>query len=160
MTTWGSTQPVRVELLLVGQRSITGSIHLQPGAQHHAGAETPVDFMNRDELFFAVTLEGEQPLFVSRSQVMYLKLPAEPPFDDPDRASAARRIEFEIELADGGLVDGIAALEVPPHRPRALDFLNSAPNFFTVWTRDAVWIVNRNHVRAVSPLVDLSRAPT
>jgi hypothetical protein len=160
MSSYGTTQPVRVEVLLVGPRIITGSIHLQPLAQHHGGAETPVDYMNRPELFFAVTLEGEQPLFVARSQVLYVKLPADSPFDDPDRVSAARRIEFEIELADGQLVDGVAALDVPPHRPRALDFLNSAPNFFTVRTRDAVWIVNRDHVRAVSPLVDLSRAPS
>ena len=160
MSAWGDTLRSRVDVLLTGHRTITGDIHLQPFAEHHAGRERPVDLFNRPEPFFVVTLEGEQPLFLAKSQVIYLKLAAPPVTDDPDRASAARRIELELELADGTLIEGIVSLEIPPDRLRVLDFLNFAPQFFVVSTADAVRIVNRDHVRAVSPLVDLSRAPS
>jgi hypothetical protein len=46
---------------------------------------------------------------------------------------------------------------MPPDRTRALDFHHFGPDFFAVSAHDAIRIVNRNHVRAVSPLVDLSR---
>lgn len=158
MNAWVSTRRVRVDVLLTGHRTITGDIHLQPYAERHSGPETAVDLLNRGELFFAVTLEGEQPLFLAKSQVLYLKLPPQPAIDDPERASVARRIDLEIELADGSLVEGLVTFELPPDRPRVLDFLNLAPSFFVMWSPESVRIINREHVRAVSPLVDLSRA--
>jgi len=157
MSAWGDTRRVRVDIALAGGRIITGEIHLQQCAEHHAGGETPVDFMNRAERFFAVTLEGEQPLFLARSQVIYLKLSAQAAMEDPVRASVARRIELELELADGALIEGVVRLEIPPDRSRPLDFLNSAPEFLAVWTPDVVRIVNRNYVRAASPVMDLGR---
>jgi hypothetical protein len=158
MSAWVNTRRLRVDLLLTGHRTITGDIHLQPLAAHHTGPETAVDLFNRNEQFFAVTLEGEQPLFLAKSQVVYLKLPPQPPIEDPDRATAARRLDLEVELADGTLLEGLVSLEMPPDRLRILDFLNYAPRFFAVWTPETVRVVNRDHVRAVSPLVDLSRA--
>jgi hypothetical protein len=157
MSAWVNTNRVPVEILLTGQRIVSGDIHLQPFAEHHAGAETPVDLMNRAEQFFVVTLEAGQPVFLARSQVMYVKLSAQAAIDDPERASAARRIGLELELADSSLVEGVVSLEMPPDRTRTLDFLNFGPDFFAVWTPESIRIVNRNHVRAVSPLVDLSR---
>jgi hypothetical protein len=157
MTAWLTTTRVRADVLLVGRRTITGDIHLQPHAKHHAGGETAIDFMNRGERFFPVILEGEQPLFVARSQVMYLRLPALPPIEDPDRASAARRLGLEVELCDGTTLEGLVSLELPPDRTRALDFLNLLPRYFAILTPDAIRIINRDYVRAVSPLVDLDR---
>ncbi len=158
MSEWLSTRPERVDVHLTDRRVLSGVIHLQMTARHHSGPETPVDLLNREELFFALVLEGEQPVFVAKRQVLFLRLPPQPAIGDPDRASAARRIELEIELADGTLLEGIVMIELPPDRLRALDFLNSAPEFFALWTTEAVRVVNRNHIRAASPLVDIQRA--
>ncbi len=158
MSEWLSTRPERVDVHLTDRRILSGVIHLQMTARHHSGPETPVDLLNREELFFALMLEGEQPVFVAKRQVLFLRLPPQPAIEDPDRASAARRIELEIELADGTLLEGIVMIELPPDRLRALDFLNSAPEFFALWTTEAVRVVNRNHIRAASPLVDIKRA--
>jgi hypothetical protein len=155
-----TTQRLPVEVCLTDRRTIKGDIHLQPVARMHAGPETPSDLLNRDESFFALMLEGEQPLFVAKGQVLYLELPSQPAIDDPDRASVARRIELEIELADGSKLEGVVMIELPPDRLRALDFLNSAPEFFPLWSPHWVRIVNKHHLRAASPVVDIGRAAT
>ncbi len=157
MSEWLSTRRERVDAHLTDRRVLSGEIHLQMLARLHSGPETPSDFLNRDEPFFVLSLEDEQPVFVSKAQVLYLKLPPQPAIEDPDRAVAARRIELEVELSDGTLLEGIVMMELPPDRLRALDFLNAAPPFFPLWTTDAVRVVNRNHIRAASPLVDVKR---
>lgn len=157
---WMTTRRERVEVRLTDRRPLTGDIHLQPTARFHAGPETPTDLLNRDEPFFALMLEGEQPLFIAKAQVLYVQLPPQPAIHDPERASAARRIELEIELSDGSLHEGVVMIELPPDRLRALDFLNSAPPFFALWSPESVRIINRNHLRAASPLVDIRRAPS
>lgn len=159
MSDWLSTRREQVDVYLTDRRILSGVVHLQMTARHHSGPETAVDLLNREELFFPLVLEGEQPVFVAKRQVLFLRLPTQPAIEDPDRASAARRIELEIELADGTLLEGIVMIELPPDRLRALDFLNSAPEFFSLWTAEAVRVVNRNHIRAASPLVDIKRAP-
>lgn len=159
MTEWMSTRREHVDVHLTDRRVLSGTVYLQLTARHHSGPETPADLLNRDELFFVLVLDGEQPVFIAKRQVLFLKLASQPAIDDPDRASAARRIELEIELADGTLLEGIVMMELPPDRLRALDFLNSTPEFFAVWTPETVRVVNRNHIRAASPLVDIKRAP-
>jgi hypothetical protein len=152
MSTWGSTVRQQVEITLTDRRLIAGEIHLQPYAQNHAGQETPIDLLNRIDPFFAVTLDGEVPIFLSKAHVLYLRLGAQPSITDPDRASAAKSMSLELELADGVVFEGMVTLELPPSRARALDFLNMAPPFFALWTPEAVRLINRVHVRAVSPL--------
>jgi hypothetical protein len=157
MTEWLSTQRHKVAVHLTDRRVLNGDIHLQLMARHHSGPETTTDLLNREEAFFALVLEGEQPVFVAKSQVLYVELESEPAIDDPDRASAARRLELEVELADGTMLEGIVMIELPPDRLRALDFLNASPVFFPLWTPDAVRIINRDRIRAASPLVDIKR---
>ncbi len=160
MSEWISTRRQQVAVHLSDRRVLTGNIHLQMIARHHTGPETTDDLLNREETFYVLILDGEQPVFVAKKQTMYLELPPQPAIDDPDRASAARRLELEIELADGTLLEGLVMIELPPDRLRALDFLNAAPTFFPLWTEDAVRIVNRDHIRAASPVVGIRRGQT
>lgn len=157
MTEWMSTRRQRVEAHLSDRRILAGEIYLQTVARHHSGPETPTDFLNRTDHFFALTLEGEAPVFVAKTQLLYLKMAPDAAEADPDRAQAARRLELEVELSDGTLLEGIVMIELPPDRLRALDFLNSTESFFPLLTDDAVRILNRDHIRAASPLVDIKR---
>ncbi len=160
MTTgWMATQRQRVEVRLT-DRSVRGDIHLQPVARLHAGPETPGDLLNREESFFALMVESEQPLFIAKRHVLYVELPAQPAIDDPDRASAARRVELDVELSDGSHLEGVVMIELPPDRLRAIDFLNAAPEFFPLWSPACVRIVNKRQLRAAGPLVDIRRATT
>ena len=118
MTTgWMTTQRQRVEVRLTN-RSLRGDINLQPMARLHAGPETPGDLLNREEAFFALMVDGEQPLLVAKQEVLYVELPAQPAIDDPERESAARRIELDVELSDGSHLEGIVMIELPPDRDR------------------------------------------
>ncbi|MBX3145839.1 MAG: hypothetical protein KF785_03660 [Gemmatimonadales bacterium] len=157
MSDWITTQRQQAAVHLTDRRVLTGSIHLQMIARHHSGPETTDDLLNRDEMFYVLILDEGQPVFVAKRHTLYLELPPQPAIEDPDRASAARRLELEIELADGTLLEGMVMIELPPDRLRALDFLNAAPTFFPLWTEDAVRIVNRNHIRAASPVVGVRR---
>jgi hypothetical protein len=154
------TRRQRVEILLTGRRIVGGDVHLQLVARTHSGPESPLDLLNREEPFFAVTLEGELPVLLAKAQVLYVTVPLQSAINDPVRESAARRLELEVELADGSLFEGAVMLELPPDRPRLLDFLNLASRFFALHTSDAVRLLNRDHIRAVSPLAQVSRAPS
>ena len=152
MSAWGSTVRHQVEIVLTDSRTIAGQIHVQPLAALHSGPESPTDMLNREERFFAVTLEGEVPVLLAKAHVLFIKLAAQPLIPDPDRASAAKSMELEIELASGSVLQGVITAELPPERARPIDFLNVALSFFTLWSPDAVHLINRAHVRAVSPL--------
>jgi len=149
---WGSIRRVRAELLVEGGTTVTGDLHLFASARDHAGPETPQDLLDRDEAFFAITEENGQTLILARSQVLMVRLGPEPSSEDPDRLQAARSIELGVELTDGSTIQGIVVSEQPPGRHRALDYLNLARGFFALHSPDALRLVNRVHVRFVTPL--------
>ncbi|MGE0439481.1 MAG: hypothetical protein AB7L66_09220 [Gemmatimonadales bacterium] len=156
MSDWLPTQRQKVAVHLTDRRVLRGDVHLQV-AQHHSGQETTTDLFNRGEPFFALVLEDAAPVFIAKGQVLYAEIGPTDADEDADRISAARRVELEVEMADGSLLEGVVMFELPPDRLRALDFLNAAPAFFPLWHEEAVRIVNRNHIRAASPLVDIKR---
>jgi hypothetical protein len=150
--TWGNTLRIRAEVLLTGGRMLTGYLHLQPIAPIHLGPETPDDVLNRPARFFPLTDENERTVFVSKWQVLAVGFATYPPFDDPDRVTAARSIGLRVELSDGSEFAGMVMLELPPTRPRALDFLNEDHEFFALHAPEAIRFVNRHHIRLVTPL--------
>lgn len=158
MSAWATTERLRVEVHLANRRVLIGDIHLQAGTRTHGGWETPSEMLNRPELFFVIILEGGEALFIAKQHVLYLQLPPQPAIDDPDRALVAHRFELELELSDGSLHEGVVMSELPPDRPRALDFLNASEAFFPLWAPDGVRIINAGQLRSVSPLLDPSRA--
>lgn len=159
MTAWGTTERLRVEVHLANRRVLPGDVHIQSGTRTHGGLETPSEMLNRPERFFALILETGQPLFIAKQHVLYLQLPPQPAIDDPDRALVAHRFELELELSDGSLHEGVVMSELPPERPRALDFLNATEAFFPLWAPDGVRIINARQLRSASPLSDGNRAP-
>jgi hypothetical protein len=108
--------------------------------------------LNREERFFALTVSGEAPLLIAKTQVMVVTVPEVMAGNDPQRASAARSLALRVELSDGSSRDGIVTLELPPDRARPLDFLNFAPGFFSLHAADAVLLINRAHIRTATPI--------
>ena len=149
---WGDTLRIRAEVAASGNRTFSGFLHLLPFASVHLGPETPEDVLNREEAFFALTDEQERTIFIAKDQVLLVTIEAVSWASDPDRLSVARTIPLKIELSDGSVHSGTVSSELPPTRTRAIDFLNSAPGFFALWTDDdAVRYINRANVRVVSP---------
>lgn len=160
MSTWPGTRRQRADIYLTGHRQIAGDIYLLLAAETHNGPESPLDLMNRDEAFFVVMQDGERPVILAKSQVLYLRLPPQPAIDDPVRESAAGHLRLDLELSDGTAVEGLVAFELPPSRPRMLDFLNLVPGFFAMETAGATVLLNKSHIRTVSPLAQVPHAPS
>jgi hypothetical protein len=148
---WGDTLRIRAEVAVSGNRTFSGFLHLLPFASIHLGPETPEDVLNREEAFFALTDDQEHTIFIAKEQVLLVTIEAASWAGDPDRFLVVRTIPLRVELCDGSVHSGIVSSELPPTRTRAIDFLNSAPGFFALWTDEAVRYINRANVRVVSP---------
>src|SRR5690349_955351 len=119
----------------------------------HAGPETPLDMLNRPEVFFPFRPKDDRGgvLLVAKARTVTLTVPR-PGAEDSARLSAAKQASLEITLADGSKLSGWATLELPQYHSRLLDYLNAAAEpFFALMTADAVHLVNRAHVLYVRP---------
>lgn len=149
---WGGTVRLQAELMMSDGRTLIGALHCLPLAPSHSGSETPGDVLNRPEAFLPLTLPGERVVFVGKDQLLIVTVHPEEQVEDPDRRSAARSVGLRIELVSGETFEGMLALELPPNRPRALDYLNQAPGFFPLRAGDAIRYINRRYVRLATPL--------
>jgi hypothetical protein len=71
---------------------------------------------------------------------------------DPERFSAAKLVALDVVIVGGRELRGRAAIEMPPERSRALDYVNGPGTFFVLWTDDVTHYVNKLLVRTIRPL--------
>jgi hypothetical protein len=152
MSDWGITTKVPAEVVLAEGITLVGDLHLYARTTYPPGPETPLEMLNREDLFFALTLDGGGVAFVPKTQVAVVSCRDQPRLLDPDRASAARQIELEVVVQGGTEYRGQAALELPPARSRSLDYLNGPGVFFALGSGDVTWYINKARVRLARPL--------
>jgi len=141
--------PARVTLTQGKPRS--GTIFVGARVPHHDGPETPLEMLNRPDPFFPFRPSDGQILLVAKDHTVSLAIDHGPELD-PDRLSAAKQLELELLLDTGKTVSGRAAVELPEHHSRALDYLNAtAARFFELSTEDSTLYVNRAHVLFARP---------
>lgn len=151
MSEWAATRRVPATVRLGDGVTLEGELHVQARVAHHDGPEMPIEMLNRVESFFPLSLPDGGVAFVSKAQAAVVTCPPEAAQPDPDRASAAKRVDLHVILAGGDEVAGWASLELPPTRARSLDYLNAPDRFFALLTEDAAHYVNRAHVRYARP---------
>lgn len=153
MSDWGSTNRVPARVTLVEGLAVDGELHLLTRPAYPPGPETPLEMLNRSDVFFALTLGGGGVAFIPKSQVVEVSCLEEVPlFSDPDRESAAKHVDLEVVLPGGSEHRGQATLELPPNRSRALDFVNGSGTFFALWSGGVTRYINKSHVRLIRPL--------
>jgi hypothetical protein len=152
MNDWGATQRVPAEVVLAQGGVLTGELHLLARTAYPLDPESPLEMLNRSEPFFALTLGEGGAVFVSKTQVSVLACWGQNPLQDPDRASAAKLVALEVELADGTKYQGRSTFELPPSRSRALDYINGPGQFFVLWADDLIRYINKSLVRLIRPL--------
>jgi hypothetical protein len=152
MSDWGATQRVAARVVLGEGVVLAGDLHLLRRASYPSDSESPLEMLNRDEAFFALSLPEGGVVFVSKAQVAVVGCQDLAPLDDPERASAAKLVALSVELADGVEYRGRATFELPPNRARALDYVNGAGRFFTLWTDGMTQYINKSRVRMIRPL--------
>ena len=152
MSDWGATQRVPAKVVLAEGVVLAGELHLLARATYPSDTESPLEMLNRDDPFFALTQPEGGVAFVSKAQVSVVSCPDRKPLDDPERASAAKLVELSVELTDGVEYRGRSSFELPPSRARALDYVNTPGRFFTLWTDDVTQYINKSLVRLIRPL--------
>jgi hypothetical protein len=152
MSDWGATQRVPARVVLTEGVVLAGELHLLARTTYPSDSESPLEMLNRDDPFFALTLTEGGVAFVSKAQVTVVSCPDVAPLDDPDRASAARLVALAVELIDGVEYRGRSSFELPPSRARALDYVNAPGRFFTLGTDGITQYINKSLVRMIRPL--------
>lgn len=152
MSDWGTTNRVPAEATLAEGIVISGDLHVLARDTYPAGPETPLEMLNRPEVFFALTLADGSVTFVPKHQVAVITCHDQTPISDPDRNAAAKLVMLDVVLHGGGEYRGRAAFELPVNRARTLDYVNAPGGFFSLWTDDVTWYVNKAQVRLIRPL--------
>lgn len=152
MSDWGSTNRVPAEVTLAEGLVLAGDLHLLTRPAYPPGPETPLEMLNRVDAFFALTLPEGGVTFLPKAQVALISCRDEGPITDPDRVSAAKSVSLEVVLQGGQEFQGIATLELPPNRARALDYVNGPGAFFALWTDGIARYINKSRVRLIHPL--------
>lgn len=153
MSEWSSAvTQVPAELLLGDGSLLRGDLHVQARSRHGARPESPAEFLNRPEPFFAITGRDGGVVLLARAQVAVVTVAPHSVLEPPDRVQAALALELAVTMHGGIELRGRARAELPPGSTRAIDYLNAAGAFFVLATDDAIRFVNRAHVRLVRPL--------
>jgi len=139
-----------VAVVLTDGRRLTGDVFLQPIARLRSTPEEPIDLLNADEPFFALSNDREL-LLVAKEQVA--RLETSPPDADNPLESPHLGIDVEIVFADGAVAAGCIFPESPAGRSRLLDYLNSFDQpFLAVYSADMVCLVNRRQIACMRQL--------
>jgi hypothetical protein len=152
MSDWGATQRVAARVVLAEGVVLAGELHLLARITSPNVSESPLEMLNREDPFFALSLAEGGVAFVSKSQVAVVSCQSLDPLDDPDRASAAKLVSLAVEMTDGIEYRGRSSFELPPNRARALDYINGMGRFFTLATDGITQYINKTQVRLIRPL--------
>ena len=148
---WGSILQQAAEVLLADGVPIDGCLHLLSRTDYPPGPETPLEMLNRGDPFFALTRSSGGVFFIPKAQTAVVTCRHHPP-TDPERFSAAKLVALDVVMLGGRELEGRAAVEMPPERSRALDYVNGPGAFFALWTDDVTHYVNKSLVRTIRPL--------
>jgi hypothetical protein len=148
---WGSIRQEAAQVLLAEGTAFEGSLHLLLRLQYPAGPETPLEMLNRADPFFALTGATNGVVFVPKAQTAVVTCPHQAPAD-PERLSAAKLIALHVTVVGGREFQGRAAIELPPGRSRALDYVNGPGTFFALWNDEVTHYINKLLVRTIRTL--------
>lgn len=151
MSDWGTTNRVPAEATLAEGMVVAGDLHVLARSTYPPGPETPLEMLNRPEVFFALALPDGSITFLPKAQVVVVTCHGQTPLADPDRITAAKLVQLEVVLHGGTELRGRSTFELPANRARALDYVNAPGGFFSLWADDVTWYVNKAHVRLIRP---------
>jgi len=152
---WATTLKVPATLHLADGAELAGAVHVQSAVAHHPGPETVVEMLNRPEPFMVLATEEDGVRFIPKVQVALLEYAATEDDEEAEaqRRSAAMPLKLEVEMmVTARVIEGVVAVELPPNRSRAQDFLNDGGEFFPLLVDSTLWAVHRTHVRTVRPV--------
>ncbi len=125
-------------------------LHLQ--AESHGGPETVQDRLNDADLFLALVVPGDGPLFLNKIQV--IRVDVKESDWAPDFAETPGEVdvqEVRVQLINGEQLTGSVRIEGPAERRRLSDFLNTQPAFLPLQGRDRLHLLQKRFIARVVP---------
>ncbi len=149
---WGAVRQATAQVMLADGILVEGRLHLLCRPSAHRVFESPLEMLNREAPFFALTRPAGGVLFVAKAQAAVVSCPHEEPLDTLERLPAAKLVALDVVVTGGRGLRGWAPAELPPGRARSLDYVNGPGAFFALWTDDLAHCINKSLVRTIRPL--------
>lgn len=140
---------VPVRLTAAGGTAMDGQLLVSSRAAYHDGPETLLESLNqpRRVIPFLRAIDGAT-LLLARDQIDWVAASG-----DVDETLVGPRPDFvtheervEVRLRGGGTWSGMLRMEMPPGLNRASDFLNGDGEFFGLWTRSGLVLINKSRM--------------
>ena len=152
MSDWGITTKVPAEVVLVEGIVLAGDLHLYARPTYPPGPETPLEMLNRADVFFALTLNGGVT-FVPKSQVVVVTCRGQSRTTDPDRLTAAQPDRAGSGHAGGRGVPRAGRWRSCRRPAAGRSISSTAPSvFFELGADDVTWYFNKSRIRLARPL--------
>ena len=138
----------QVTLWVHPEGQVIGEIFLLEQSSLHAGSEQPIEALNHDAPFIVISMEAPSQLrFYNRNSVIRVEY-LESEFT---HSESKTRIDCQIQMMDGSLLDGQIIEILPQDRSRIFDYLNhSQDRFIKLYTSDEeVCLINKSYINYV-----------
>jgi hypothetical protein len=140
-----------VEVTLSNGSRLDGVVFCQAVGRFRAGPEEPLDLLNDHDPFLPLVVADGSIRLVQKAHVAVMGTALPDGDDAVDTGVLGMRVSFT--LVDGSAHVGTIFPELPPDRPRLVDFLNDTPlRFLPLFTADQLRLVNRVHIAYVRPV--------
>ena len=138
----------QVTLWVHPEGQVIGEIFLLEQSSLHAGSEQPIEALNHDAPFIVISMEAPSQLrFYNRNSVIRVEYIE----NEFTHSESITRIDCQIQMMDGSLLDGQVIEMLPQDRSRIFDYLNhSQDRFIKLYTSDEeVCLINKSYINYV-----------
>jgi hypothetical protein len=140
-----------VQVTLSNGRRLDGDVFCQTLGRFRAGPDEPLDLLNDAEPFLPLVVSDGSIRLVQKEHIAVMGTSLPDGDDAVDTGVLGMRVA--LTLIDGSEHIGTIFPELPPDRPRLVDFLNDTPlRFLALFTSDQLRLVNRVHIAYVRPV--------
>lgn len=124
---------------------LRGDIFLRPMSRFRPDPQTPAEFLNEPDAYFALVSPNGLGLMISKENV--LRVETDLPNDDDSVDVPRLGLEIEITLIGGEVCHGTVFLDTPADRGRLIDYLNSYQGrFLVLYDTTKLTLLNRRAV--------------
>lgn len=121
------TTQKHVTLWVHPEGRVLGYMYLRKHSSMHAGAELPLEALNRPQPFIVFKRESPPELrFYNRKAIIRVEYPGV----DKQKTRAIRPLPCVLQIMDGALIEGTIEEPLHPDRARLLDYLNNPDDSF------------------------------
>jgi hypothetical protein len=140
-----------VEVTLSNGHRLDGDVFCQTVGRFRAGPDQPLDLLNDADPFLPLIVSDGSIRLVQKEHIAVMGTAL--PDGDDAVATGVLGMRVAFTLVDGSEQIGTIFPELPPDRPRLVDFLNDTPlRFLPLFATDQLRLVNRVHIAYVRPV--------